>query len=179
MHLLSLNRSAYHDAVARFTVVLAADDGSRHRLTVEGRQLDHPVTFARVAQALTGRSCTSPWAGDHGGWQAHLGELMARNAPEAPQSNAVFGRGRLNESRRQALLACTGLGQATMACEQAGAAAASVPPPEPPPLTFVQKVQRDEAEAARLRHQRLAQFLRLTPLGRDVLAQDGPGGVRP
>ncbi len=110
MRVLSLARTASPDGVARIAVVLTADEGARHCLTVEGRQLhDHPVTFARLLGAESGRPALRVGRRPQAASKPTRGADGARRTrPEPPQTNAAFSARVLDRTAEAALLASRG-----------------------------------------------------------------------
>lgn len=177
MRVLSLQSAGVNSGIAVFAVGLEADDGSRHALWVDGRALEHPVTFADHAGDKLGKPCSSNFVGDAGGWQAHLGDLLRQSGGTAPlASNVTFSAAPVGNDpdRRTALLSRTALGQATLAAERAAALAANAPQPavEARVETFSEQCRRESEECDRARRAEMSNYFKLTHLGRDVLAAD-------
>lgn len=175
MKLISLQSGGIQNGVPVYGAQVETDTGARFSFWVDGRTLDHPVTFAEFAASSTQQPCTSEYIGDAGGWHAHLGDALRRSTgPAQPTSNASAAAitGNTDAERRAALLSATPLGKATVAAEAAAASFAAPVPPPAPEVTFAQKCQQDAEAADRARRAGLAKYLKLTSLGRDVLAQD-------
>ncbi len=176
MRVLALTRVGDPSA-ALFTAVIAADDERPYQMIVSGRQIDDPVGFAASATSRIGSPCTSGYAGDRGGWHAHLGELLRRSGPGEPARSNLDGAVTMDAApvpadRREALLAATALGQVAM-----NGGLAPLPPPSPPPPaeTLYDRWRREDEEGTKERHRRHHDYLALTSLGRDVLTT-GPLG---
>lgn len=157
----------------RFAVEVEDDAGARHSIWIAWHDLDDPASFASAATTLIGQRCSpGEWAGDAGGWQAHLGQLLARNSARGPLMNAPIAMDRpaFSDTRRESLLGMTCLGQVTMASERT-----PVPPPSPKirEEDAIERIRRKDAEEARERRRRLAPFLQLTRIGRIFCPNSG------
>jgi hypothetical protein len=170
------------DSPAVFAVGVETDDQTRQALWVDGRLLDDPARFAAHVQERTGLACTNPFDGDAGGWHARLGELLvAGGGGAARQSNlqpAGLPAAPAPAGQREALLSATGLGQAVLDAERVATMTADeAPAPAPAAVeTFAEKCGREAEAAARAARATRARLLRMTPVGRHVLALDRSDG---
>jgi hypothetical protein len=171
MKVLSLQSHGVHSGCTLFAVGFEADNGQQYAEWVDGRTLNTPGAFAAFAAEKAAGPCTSEFTGDEGGWHAHLGNLLRCSSGVVPAtSNTATFAATAAEGRKDALLASTSLGQAALAAQRAPVAEA--PKAEVVVETFADKCRRESEEAELARRATRAEFLKLTPLGRDVLKAD-------
>ncbi len=175
MKIVSLQSGGLSGGVPLFGVQVEADGGDRFTFWADGKALHNPAAFADHAAERTGKPCTSEFVGDEGGWHAHLGDMLRRSGgPAQPASNASAAAvsGSADADRRAVLLAATPLGKATAAAETAAANFVAPAAPAPAPVSFAEQCAIDADAADRARRAGLSKYLKLTNLGRDVLAAD-------
>ena len=173
MKVVSLQSGGLQNGVPVFGVQVEADAGARFSFWVDGKTLHHPVAFADHAAERTGQPCSSEFVGNEGGWHSHLGDMLRRSGGLAqPATNAVAVPVAADADRRAALLSATPLGKATAAAELAAANFVAPAAPAPEPVSFAEQCRLDAEKADRDRRAHFSRLLKLTPLGRDVLAHD-------